>query len=1107
MFFRLLLPLSRVVRREINNWRNLNEEYRRARGSRIERKIYVSTASFPRLFSRWLLIVAFLMLLAIAGRSYTPWPVSSYFRMPQDTLERLLTLQATLAALTYPIVLALIRILFQRSWTDLRVQVYLAYSGALLAGASALLAIAAIASFVVLVQGNVSPFVNAIAKLTFLAWFLTNIALTANFIYRSLRYLDPPEQQRSLLLYTVTTIWPNELRRRLMQLRLRHAPDLDWPPNANNTQIPSVDVSPITLRGETHEVRIESPTPRWLSDVWLRPLRFVARSWQTRCVASVDPQSESGMSADHWLIFPMSYGSSQQPPFDLCRRRGHIGLKPYERWVVSASFRLTRRTTPSAIHSVVSIADELGDIALTELQADRKVTFRQALTNLLEFHRSVILLGDDPSSHPSTNYLTMEENPYGSLRSLDSRLLEPYRRIATLAISRHHDEQDYLRMIVNCASSLLSSVRNKAPIEIRQRLQAISTLQWHALHRHWLGRTPEHFEARSSSAVGEIDAGTALERDHTQIVKTLCGAWDEIPFQLLCRDDFNADWPSLGERARECVHHLELTVRHVFSAFASGDPIASRWALDLLQRWPDYWFDVRHAHADLQSFPQLGEGAFYLRWSVVEQVLRVDGEAFPSTAELQKAILSEALLNSWRDACTFLMTWLLHQSTNESPRQQLALSLHNALHTGEILVEAGSIHDIRRPTDHIDDAFAAWLRSNLWNAGEDNITGQITDRLNRAATDSLTPTWVMGRGYSTQDDQTDRKLAELALVHLVSQTEPSTVIGKQISDALVIHVEQDAVLFERAVSQLRETKTRVSDLDMAQWLPVLRILSPSKSDADHRTAQRHLAEQLDHLLEAIHARHDERLETAEIDPAHIERITEACVRHAFSREHGAVPLPYFDEIEFVDDELPETACQLPNRKKAELVHPPLATTPANQDEWYVRSVPEYVARDVRQRIREQLDTRDFDSRNEYEFADQLIGAARELRNADLEPLLFVAERRDLYGRWTRRRSRIRRGMIGELLLTTREGSGEPGYLAHVGDIPAIAMPMVKGSAFMLPMECFSRIEFKRQHDGRPARLNPRESYHFQIGLYLEWSVRVVLRELPAFRFIFEYSIY
>ena len=243
------------------------------------------------------------------------------------TLERLLTLQATLAALTYPIVLALVRILFQRSWADLRVQVYLAYSGALLAGSSALLAIAAIASFVVLVQHNVSPFVNAIARLTFLAWFLTNIALTAYFIYRSLRYLDPSEQQRSLLLYTVTAIWPNELQRRLMQLRLRHAPDLDWPPNANDNQIPYVDVSPITLRGEIHEVRIESPTPQWLRDVWLRPLRFVARSWQTRCVASVGSQTESGMSADHWLFFPMSYGSSLEPPFDLCRRRGRIGLQ------------------------------------------------------------------------------------------------------------------------------------------------------------------------------------------------------------------------------------------------------------------------------------------------------------------------------------------------------------------------------------------------------------------------------------------------------------------------------------------------------------------------------------------------------------------------------------------------------------------------------------------------------------------------------------------------------------------------------------------------------------------------------------------------------------
>ena len=1106
MFTRLLMPLSRIVRREVNEWRELNQVYRRARGNLIERNIFMATASFARLFVRCLIIFSLLILLAIGWRSYTPWPIEAYFQMPEDALERLLTLQATLAALTYPIVLALVRILFQRSWTDLRVQVYLAYSGALLAGASALLAIAAITIFVVLAQHNVSPFINAIAKLTFLAWFLTNIALTAFFVYRSLRYLDPTEQQRSLLLYTITTIWPDELQRRLMQLRLRHAPDWDWPPNASDNQIPSVDVSPITLRGATHEVRIESSTPKWLRDVWLRPVLFAARSWQTRCVATVGTQPEPGTSTDNWLIFPMSYGTSLEPPFDLCRCRGRIRLRPFERWLVRVSFRLSHRANPPAAPTVGSVIDELGDIALTELQADRKVTFRQALINLLEFHRTVILLGDAPSAHSSSNYLTMEENPYGSMRSLDSRLLEPYRRMATLAVSRHRDEQDYLHYMVHCASNLLSYVRNKAPLEIRQRLQHIATLQWHALHNLWLDRAPAIVVGDSAPAVSETNGDTALDRDHTQMVKTLCGAWDDIPFQLLCRDDFGEDWPSLGERARECIHHLQLTVGHVFSAFASGDPISSRWTLDLLQRWPDYWTEVRHANADLERFPQLGEGAFYLRWSAVEQILGVHSEASLSLAELHKAILSEALLNSWRDACAFVLTWLLNQSTNEAPRQQLALSLSNALHTGEVLAEAGSTHGIGQPFEHFNHATATWLRSNLWNAGDKNVAGRLTDRLNQAATDALSPTWVMGRGYSSQDVQTEETHAELALVHLISQTDPSAVIGQQISDALVIHVEQDAALFERAVSQLRATKSRVSDLNVDRWLPVLGILCPSKNDADHQAAQHHLAEQVEKLIEVIHERRDERLETAQIDPARIERITAACVKHAFDRENGAVPLPYFDEIDFVDDELDEAAFQLPHRKKAELVHPPLATSPASQDEWYVRSVPEFVAQDVRRRIRADLNTRDLDSRKEYVFADQLMAAAGELRKADLEPLLFVAERRDLYGRWTRR-SRITRRMIGDLAITTSEGTAYPGYLAHVGDIPAICMPMVKGSAFLLPRECFSRLEFKRHSDGRPARLTPRELYQFRVGLYLEWSVRVFLKQLPAFRFVFEHSLY
>src|SRR5690606_26589401 len=122
----------------------------------------------------WLywLVVAFVVVLALyTGEAYSLWPSFAVIRFPHDTTSSVLTLQATLAALTYPIVLALVGVLLQRSWSDLRVRVYVAYSGALLAGASALLMIAIATLYINILQNIVSPFIDSVANVAILTWF------------------------------------------------------------------------------------------------------------------------------------------------------------------------------------------------------------------------------------------------------------------------------------------------------------------------------------------------------------------------------------------------------------------------------------------------------------------------------------------------------------------------------------------------------------------------------------------------------------------------------------------------------------------------------------------------------------------------------------------------------------------------------------------------------------------------------------------------------------------------------------------------------------------------------------------------------------------------
>ena len=1101
MFSRLLMPLSRVVRREIRDWRKVNFEHRRTRGGWFERSVFFASASLGRIFLYWLIGLPTLAFVFYSGAAYIGWPSDEQIPFPGSNLDRLLGVQATLTALTYPIVLALVGILLKRSWTDLRVRVYLAYSSALLAVTSALLFIAIIATYVHLVPTSVSPSLHTIAALTFLAWFLANIGLTANFLYRSLRYLAPSEQQRSLLLYTATTIWPNELQARLMQLRWHGAPELDWPPNAGNNEFPSVHVTYVSPRDAGTEVKCEARTPRWLRDVWLRPLTYVARRWQAR---SSEPPSDRhpgpGATTSHWLTFPVSFGRVLNASDDLCRRRGTEGLQPFERWLVRMSIRLSGRVPRAPGLTITSVIEELGDLALAAMQADREITFSHALQNLLEFHATVIQLGDGNVHDLNGNYLTMLNNPDGSMQTLDQSLLDPYRRIAMHAVWKQEGEPDYLRITARCAESLLARVRKTAPMEIRTQLQFIAAMHWSALGEQWSSYSPDLAESVNMPTSISVNSGSTNKPDHAKKLRTLCAAWDYLSYQILRDDDHDEDWSSLSHRGQECVRYLEYTLKHVVTAFFDDHALAARWALDLVQRWPGYWYGIRVERAALDEFPQLGEGAFHLTWPTIEQQLGIRGETLRSTDDKRLAVVAQALVNGWRDACAFLLAWLIGQSADAHPRKKLPLSLAKALATRELLAGAGSSSNVQKPFSRFDQAIASWLRTNFLGGGPHNLVGGLSQRLGEATKDRHRASWVHGRSYVTDDGATTLDLSEATLVFLIWAAQYRDSISQQTSDTLLAFVEQDAALSERVTNRLDNTITRLLKMDITSWLPVLKYLLPSLDHAALEAAKQHVAEQLTDLLKRIQVRHDERLTVAQIDPNRIDRITAACNRLAFDRDRGAVPLPYFNEVETVDADIPECTQELPTRNKAELVSPPLATSSTSEYDWYAQMARDLVAMDVRQKLRRELRTTNLRVRTEREFAEQIRAKAAELRGAGLEPLFFVAHHRDLYGRWRSPRSALNEQRIGGLTLRKHDGFVEPGYLTHVDDIPAIDMPIINGSAFLLPRECFERLEFKSQRNGQPARLDLHEQPESRVDLTLVWCARVTLRPLPAFRF-------
>jgi len=839
------------------------------------------------------------------------------------------------------------------------------------------------------------------------------------------------------------------------------------------------------------EVSYRRQSTRWLTNVRIRPLRWVARRWKSRL-----PEGETTA----WLTFPIAFDQPIETGTSLCRRSGSASLNLVDKWLVRFSFQFSASEPLRDNLSLASVMDELGDAAIAAIDDGRVNSFSRALANLLEFHRVAIQLGAFGQGTDAGNYLEMQNNPLGSMQTQHGRFLNPYRKLAKRLVDIADTDIEPLQEAAHSTEALLSHVRATASLEVREQLVFIAGFQWGALReRRRRSVVPvANSEAEIGARIGQPHSGSIDDK----IVRTLCGAWDSIAYQVLRSADLNNDWRLLVQRGKESIHLLERSVSHVLVAVADDDALVSRWALDLLQRWPGYWFLILDEHAVWEEFSQGSEGLLYLSWADVDRALGISGEGLRSESQKQRDVFGEVLLNAWRDACGFLITWLMAQTRDEDPQRELCRDLLKALVAGDALKGSGSTHSVRQPFEHFDAALAAWLRVNILESAELNLVGNLWARLAERAKDSTRLPWVSGRAYGSDDEDERIDLADVALLRLLLSSGAEIRIGQTLSDRVLEFAGQGAIYAERAARRLGHAEEHLRGIDLIPWLPSFQALQPDISVGDIDAKRLQLADEFWALRERIETRNSEQVNQRPLDQAHIDAIEDACNRMAFSRDLGGLPLPFFDVVETAGGAAGEFTLKLPQRDKAELVHPPLATRVSNELSWYEKTVRDYVALDVRTKIAREIQSQAVVVASDKEFAEALDVAAGELHEAGLEALLFLGNRRDLGNQWHADPESADADRPKPFTLEKHDGYAHPGYLFHANGVPAIRMFLQEQAAFLIPQECFERVRFMRMPNGKAARLDVTEQPEHRMSLALVWALEITLRDVPSYRFVF-----
>ena len=378
MLGRLLNTLRYRLNRDFDEWRKANPVLREHSWPWLQR-ILIAAGTRPVRSPRALCIFVLVLSAGVWGYHALAAYLSDEPPPPPAGVDQhfytLWTIQATIAALIYPIVIGFVALLLQRHHSaKASLHIYLHDSAAILTGLSAL--------FLVFTMGVQFQFffLSIVDKPTITGWlaldgiwFLFNTLGVIWFLVRTFDYLRPERRAAITRAYAINHILTEGIYSNLENHLFLGAVHYRWLPGPvysdeegkSNT---AIWLGPVGRNMGNIQVTERKKGAWTISDVRFRLLALAIRSWQRReeklALSSEEkPRSLFGMPNSR-LILPSVPGKPFEPEVGLCRTEGGSGLRWWEHWLIRRSFVLSPLTNnPSAL----SISDLLNGL-IAEVQ-------------------------------------------------------------------------------------------------------------------------------------------------------------------------------------------------------------------------------------------------------------------------------------------------------------------------------------------------------------------------------------------------------------------------------------------------------------------------------------------------------------------------------------------------------------------------------------------------------------------------------------------------------------------------------------------------------------------------------------------------------------------
>lgn len=1073
--------IQQVAQKAEDEWRLSNAHRKQQTPSRLERELlFAGEHPFRFAGSMFAFQLALLVLVAVLPLDLLTVAWEKWGPAEQLTFfTTVWTIQATLAALVYPIVISFVAVFLQRRpAAEAFVHLYILDSGALAAGLSSLVLVVVMSGQYLMV---VSWGTSALPAWTVLdtVWFLLNSCLTTYFLFRTVDFLRPEVQANVVKRYTINIALPRDVARLSLFQVMARASIKGWLPvpeygDDKNPAGPRLLFGRYGFRDGTPQGQLHLSEPCRLVNVRLWPLRLVVSGWYRRALRHPRSTDVAGLGGNrNWplLTIPMTPGSVLDGTQPLVKVADGPALTALQLWMLRCSlvFRPVSRERYGI--RVEAIMDELiSDARHAALHADGDA-FERAHGALVSMHE--LLLGaslDRNEDGTQGSWALLPDPDRFFSRALHENWGEGYRSIFEAAIHSVVNNTQPLRRLCHLLQHLDGDHLRASPIEIREHLLQLPPLMMYQLGNWWAHRVEEQ---------GIMDHGhkrmamlqQPLQRVYEEILSAFVAGWEngrpDSPRNH--RGGFELSWTTMPDAARLNAKHIEETARMLLAAVHRGDQAAAEWLADVLSKW---WGTFDYDHDPYQLYDKT---AFItldhlgLEW---EEFQRAFGIAEPDspipeqlTPSLQRGAYLAALRNYWIDIRLLVIEMMMHWSrptAADSPDTSLIVEVVVGLLLGKQWRGGNEISNSFRElsaTEYLEAKLRQYASSGEWR---DGYVGRL-DRFVERIKDMERPNMVGSRTYSHSgaDDVGSLQDSQLELFAMLSNAPwgVSRTLQRQIDVWMDNQYRSIDLVRHRLDSWLKRLEEEpFATEQIAQLKPRVR---PSMATQDAIEA---VKVGLRSVQEAIKVKREGVLAAEPIDADRLREIARFASSLGFSSADGEFPLQLLT-VEKTNQPQVDFTLRLQQVRKGELTRVEMDQRAANEADFFAETLAKRVAVVVLSDVLQGCTIRDVEAPNADAYWNVLkIEAAKVIAKGG-KPILLLdnATRPEWVWEWQHSDYGASYKRPVDLRVQRVDGRG-PAYLCDFNEIEVYAAPIAYGQSLLMSKNSFRRVTFTTYED-------------------------------------------